>query len=485
MTVHTLPPELNPRGPAPRPERQGSTARRVIGWIAGLTAICVLGTAGVGWATLNYLDGKITRVDVGLGGRGAPAPGEPVNILLVGSDSRAGLTKEQREDLSTGHEPTKRSDTMILAHLSADNSRVTLVSFPRDSYVTIPAHTTDEGNEVGETRNKLNAAYAFGGPSLTIQTVEENTGLTVDHYVEIDIAGFVNIVDALEGAQVCVNKDVYDKDSGLDLTAGTHTLNGAEALAYVRARKIYSDSDLGRIRAQQAFLGSLARKSLSADTLTDPVKLNRFMSAALSSVTTDTAFDQGAILNVADRLRGTSANGIHFVTVPTSDLDYRVNGIGSTVRWDDDESAELFQKIADDVAVVKETPAAAAKATVAPGKITIQAQNGTTISGLGRRAADALASVGFGMAGPAKNADATTYTRTTVKYDPSQTKALTTVKGSLPNAEFVAQEGLGSTFVVIAGTDWTTAKKVTVASATPKATDKPSTSTTASQETCT
>jgi LCP family protein required for cell wall assembly len=467
------------------PTRPASTVRRVLAWIAGLTALSVLGVAGVGWATLNYLDAKITRVDVGLGGRGAPAPGEPVNILLVGSDSREGLSQSERNKLSTGNEGSKRSDTMILAHLSGDNQRVTLVSFPRDSYVTIPAHTSAAGEEVGEAKNKLNAAYAYGGPALAIKTIEANTGVSIDHYVEIDIAGFVDVVDALGGAEVCVKEDVYDKDSGLDLDAGKHQLDGAQSLAYVRARKIYADSDLGRIRAQQAFLGSLVRKALSADTLTDPIKLNRFLSASLSSVTTDTALDQGTILTLADRLRGASADGIRFVTVPASDLDYRVDGIGSALLWDEEKAQKVFDALKNDQPVVEEKKATAAKATVAPGAITVQVQNGTAITGLGRRAADSLADVGFGMAGAATNADASTYTRTTVKYDPTQEKALETLKASLPDAEFIAQAGLGETFLVIAGTDWTEAKKVTVASATPKAPKDELGSTTADQATCT
>ena len=167
----------------------------------------------------------------------------PVNILLVGSDSRAGLTQAEKNKLKTGSEPTKRSDTMILAHVSADNSNVTLVSFPRDSLLTIPAHTTDTGERVAESKNKLNAAFAFGGPTLTIDTIEANTGLTIDHYVEVDIAGFVRVVDSLGGADVCVKKDVFDKDSGLDLSGGQAPAERRRS-AGLRARP----QDLRRLR---------------------------------------------------------------------------------------------------------------------------------------------------------------------------------------------------------------------------------------------
>jgi LCP family protein required for cell wall assembly len=497
LSAAALPPELDPRGPR-RPgagEPSGGKARRVAGWIAGLTALLVLGISGIGWAALTFYDAKITRVDVGIDSS-APQPGAPVNILLVGSDSRAGLSQAEKNKLSTGNETTKRSDTMILAHVSADNQNVTLVSFPRDSLLTIPAHTSANGDQIGETKNKLNAAFAFGGPALTIDTIEKNTGLTIDHYVEVDIAGFVRVVDALGGADVCVKKDVYDKDSGLDLAAGKHRLDGAEALAYVRARKIYADSDIGRIRAQQAFIGSLARKALSAQTLADPIKLNRFLNASLSSVSTDKSFDRGQLISLADRLRETSASQIRFVTVPLSDLDYRVDGVGSSVLWDEEKADKIFTALKNDEPLVKPKPAATAGATdsgkvqVAPGGITVQALNGTTITGLGGKAADSLAKVGFGMAGLAKNADRSDYARTTIQYDPRYTKSLATLTASMPYAATEAVEGLGKTFNVIAGTDWNGAEKVTVASSspTPKATTSTKDgleSTTAAQTTCT
>jgi LCP family protein required for cell wall assembly len=480
MTLQTLPPELNPRGPL-TPAPSSGRGRRILGWIAGGTAGAVLLVAALGWSALTYFDAKITRVDVGLGS--APPTGDPVNILLVGSDSREGLSASERAQLRTGSEPTKRSDTMILAHVSADNT-VTMVSFPRDSLVTIPEHTSANGDQIPESQNKLNAAFAFGGPELTIDTIEQNTGLTINHYVEIDIAGFVNVVDALGGAQVCVTRDVYDRDSGLDLAAGKHVLDGEESLAYVRARKIYEDSDLGRIRAQQAFLGSLVRKAVSADTLTDPVKLNRFLSASLDSVTTDQAFGQAQLLSLADRLRQTPSDQVRFVTVPAADLDYRVDGIGSAVLWDDAKADTIFTALANDEPLVKPTKEPSDRPTVAPGKISLKVQNGTDITGLGRRAADSLARVGFEISGQPSNSESPV-TRTTIQYDPASERALATVRAALPGADAVAVEGLGSAFVIVAGPDWDGAEKVVVpaAKATPKADDLGST--TAAKATCT
>jgi hypothetical protein len=283
---------------------------------------------------------------------------------------------------------------------------------------------------------------------------------------------------------VCVKKDVFDRDSGLDLSAGKHVLDGEQALAYVRARKIYDDSDLGRIRAQQAFLGALVRKAVSAETLTDPVKLNRFLSASLSSVTTDESLGQAELLTLADRLRQTPANQVRFVTVPTADLDYRVDGVGSAVLWDEDKASTVFTALANDEPLVKPTSTTTDKPVVAPGDIALKVRNGTDTTGLGRRAAESLAKVGFAISGNPTNADAPV-SRTTIQYDPSAKRSLATVQAALPGAEAVAVEGLGKSFVIIAGPDWSGAEKVTLATAktTPKVNELGST--TAAKAACT
>jgi len=465
-----LPPELSPRGASAGASTGGtgggSRGRRIIGWIAGLTAVMVLGVSGVGYTALNHYVGKITTKDVFNGAQlSAPKAGDPINILLVGSDSREGLSRGQRNNLSTGKDQGQRSDTMILMHISGDNSRVTMVSFPRDSYVTIPSYTGKNGVKRPESKNKINASFFYGGPNLTIRTIEKNTGLNIDHYVEVNIAGFVKMVDAIGGAQVCIAKAVNDKDSGLKLSKGKHNLDGAQALAYVRARHIYADQDLGRIRAQQAFIGSVARKALSAQTLTNPIKLNRFLDASLSSVTTDEKLDEKAILSLANRMRDVQANQIQFLTVPLKNVDYRVPGVGSSVLWSDSKSRDLFAKLKNDQAVAP--PAKAVKATVSPGKITVQVFNGAGVAGLGAKAANDLARIGFGMAGPAKNGDVANQTGTVIKYDPTNAAALKTLQAAMPDATVLAVPGLGKTFQVVVGSQWKGATKVSIATAAP------------------
>jgi hypothetical protein len=211
-------------------------------------------------------------------------------------------------------------------------------------------------------------------------------------------------------------------------------------------------------------------------------------------VSTDKSFDRGQLLALADRLRETDASQIRFVTVPLSDLDYRVKGVGSAVLWDDPKAEKIFTALKNDQPLVKPTPkptsttGGTGAVVVAPGDITVQALNGTSITGLGGKAADSLAKVGFGMAGLAKNADRSDYTRTTIQYDPRYAKSLATLAASMPYAATEAVDGLGKTFNVIAGTDWDGAQKVAVSSPTSTKTKKakdPFESTTAAQTTCT
>jgi LCP family protein required for cell wall assembly len=433
-----------------------------------------------------FYDNKIQREDVfaNIGNRpAAPESGQPVNVLLVGSDSRDGLSRTERDRLNTGVGGGERSDTLILMHLSADNRRVTFVSFPRDSYVTIPEHTNEAGRTISERKNKINAAFAQGGPELTIRTVEANTGITVDHYVEVNIAGFVGMVDALGGAEVCLAKPIKDKD--FSLPAGRQTLDGETALNYVRTRHVYVDQDLGRIRAQQAFIGSVAREALSAGTLTNPVKLNRFLSAALGSVTTDSGLNRDRLLALANRVRSVQPSSIQFITVPLSDLDYRVANVGSTVRWDRSEAQDLFDAIRTDAPPVEEPAATGPKPTVPPGQIRVQVFNGAGVTGLGRTAATDLAARGFAIAGSAKNADVTGQTTTVIKYDPRYDTSLLTVQAAIPGATTQAVEGLGRTFQIVVGSEWDGARKVTVSTAKPAATTGPPKTTSAAERTCT
>ena len=210
--------------------------------VAAVTAVGVLAASASGYAVLSWstpLDRAGRRV------RRASPPGPPASaagsttFLLVGSDGRTGMTRADMKRLHVGNAATaagRRADTMLLVHVSARHGTVDAVSLPRDSYVTIPAHVSTDGDRVPERRNKLNAAYAFGGPALTVATVERTTGVRIDHYLEVDFLGFVRLVDAVGGVDVCSPTRLRDRKAGLRLPAGVNHVDGETGLAYVRAR---------------------------------------------------------------------------------------------------------------------------------------------------------------------------------------------------------------------------------------------------------
>lgn len=498
-----LPPELNPRGPkaarAGRPARdpaagRGAASARPAGrpagrrrWFTvatGILAAGVLGFSTVGYAFATYYDSKVTRVDVitprtggssgGGGGTGSSAAAE--NFLLVGSDSRAGLSNAEIDALHVGKATStnaggRRSDTMILLHLSAHSDKATLISLPRDSYVTIPAYTDDKGVHHPLSHNKLNAAYSDGGAKLTVQTVELATGVHIDHYVEIGFDGFVKMVNALGGITVCSTTPLKDPKSGLDIGVGSTKLNGAKALAYVRARYVDPTADLGRMKRQQAFLGSMFRSALSTQVLLNPLKLNSFLTATLSSVTLDTGLTRDDLLNLATRTHGLSPSNVVFATVPLSNVDYRPGGgLGSTVLWSHSKSAALFKAINDDTPIGSQTAtttvATGTPVTVSPTKINVQVLNGGGVAGLGAKATANLVAQGYVSAGPAKNATVTGVTTTTINYDPRYNVSLQTLQAAFPGAIVHSVKGQGKVFQVIVGTSYVAPKVVAVSPST-------------------
>ncbi len=472
----TLPPELDPRGRPSGRTPGGRTPPRRTGIIAAaIGSTMVLLVSAGGWFAVTALDAQLQRADVGLTGPRSSVADEAQTILLVGSDNREGLTKKQIKKLHLGSATAdngagRRSDTMILMHLSKERDQVTMISLPRDSFVKIPAWTDDAGTKHKESSNKLNAAFAYGGPALTIKTIEANTGVTIDHYVEVNFQGFVSMVDALGGVEVCVKQPISDQKSGLDLPKGKSVLNGAEGLAFVRARYFDPRADIGRIERQQQFLGSMFRTATASGTLLNPAKLTAFLDASLASVTVDDRIKRDDILALAAKLKQVAAGNVTFLTVPIADYDYRDGLHGSSVRWDRQAAQELFSKIESDEAVVPVVTAGAddtARATVAPGQIKVQVLNGAGITGLARTAANDLAGVGFAIAAPPANAATAGATRTIIAYDPAYNESVKTLAAALPGAELRAVPSQGPVMQVILGSDYTKAVAPTVSAPNP------------------
>jgi LCP family protein required for cell wall assembly len=342
--------------------------------VVGLAAFVLTGSA----VAYSALQGNITTRDVsgllganrpvGSGEESAgpvdPSAGQPLNVLVMGSDVRTG------ENAVLGGSPEvegMRSDTTLLVHISADRTRAEIASIPRDLLVDVPACALPDG---GESRPQpdvmFNSAFATGGgggkteyaAACTIKTVEDLTGVFIDDYVVIDFAGFTRMVDALGGIPMCIPEPVSDRYAGLHLEAGEQVLGGQQALAYARARKNVGDgSDISRIGRQQLLLGAMVRQVLAKNLLTDLPSLYRFLDAATESVTAGPTLGQiPNLVGLANSLRSVPAGGVAFVTVP---FDWA----GDRVR-PNSASAELWAAIAADTPIAPAAePAPATPAT--------------------------------------------------------------------------------------------------------------------------
>jgi LCP family protein required for cell wall assembly len=348
--------------------RKHSRAIRVITSLS----VGIVALSAIGWLGLGRVSGSLNRTDAFANVKNRPdKPTSAMNLLLVGSDNRAGLTKAQIRELWVGGTEVaagSRSDTMLLVHISKARDSAVVISLPRDSLVTIPEHvsSSDSTKIVPARQNKLNAAFSFGGAPLLIETLEGETGLRIDHYIEINFLGFKNIIDALGGIDVCVKKDIDDSKSNLQLSAGLQTLDGIQALKYVRTRHFDGLGDIGRMKRQQEFMSAVLRKATSTGTLLNPIKLVNFFNAAIKTVTTDNEFDKNDLLTLGKQLKNLSADKVRTLTVPLSTANGRAAGVGSVVIWDKVLAPDLFNRLLNDqplIDEVKATPSASASPT--------------------------------------------------------------------------------------------------------------------------
>ncbi|WP_250564098.1 LCP family protein [Sphaerisporangium fuscum] len=306
------------------PRRTGRLVLRIL--VILLVALLVLGVVGFFW-----INSRLAAVDslTDYPGRPEATPGE--DWLLVGSDSRAGLSAAQRKKLATGRAVGKRTDTMMLLHVPG-SGRPTLVSLPRDSYVPIDGHGSD----------KLNAAYAYGGPKLLTKTVEKVTGIRVDHYMEIGFSGFVGIVDAIGGVNICVKQDIKDHKAGINLKKGCQDMNGGTALGYVRTRATGALPDFDRTQRQRQFFSAVVKKAASPGILINPFRSVPLAAAATDSVEVDGGTGAFDLLSLARAMSGDPiATAVPVGSLPT------ING-ASVVKWDTARAQRLFQALAQD-----------------------------------------------------------------------------------------------------------------------------------------
>ncbi len=475
----TLPPRRPSQPVLPPPPTRGRRFARVLSWIAIVTSVSVLGVAGAGYALVRHYDGRIDRIAGVLPGgtnRPAAAPRDAENFLLVGSDSRGDL-KAGVGVQGTGKNfvQGQRADTVILAHLYGGRSQqAQLISFPRDSYVSIPSHVNPvDGKVVPAQMGKLNRSFQIGGPSLLIETVEELSQVRVDHYVQIDFEGFKGMVDKLGGIDVCLPKAAKEKDSGIDLPAGRSHVGGDQALAFVRQRKKLPNGDLDRIARQQQFVGAVIRKVLSAGTLANPLRLNGFLNVATSSLQVDDQLEVSDLRDLALRFRSFNAGGVSFATVPVTSINgSKRNAAGlleSVVLLDDAKGEQLFQAVRDDVPPGAPAPtpkaSAAAALTVPPARVRVEVLNGAGVAGLGRRAATDLREAGFAVLGTPGN-EGTGATTTIVRYGSDRADSARTLAAAVPGSQLQLDPSLTSgKLQLLVGSGYTGARAVTVTGA--------------------
>jgi len=265
------------------------------------------------------------------------------NWLLVGSDSRRGLSYQDMKDLRTGMDnSSQRTDTIMIVHFGG-KGRASLISLPRDSYIVVPRHMNN-GRVIDEYNNKINSTYSIGGAPLLVATVERNTGLHIDHYMEVGFAGIRNLTDAVGGVDMCVPRNYVDKNSGLDIKKGCQTLDGKNALAYVRMRYADPRGDIGRIQRQQQYLSAVLQKVLTPGVLLNPIVMKNLSEATTDALVLgkdDGIYDLGR-LGVA--MRSVMKGKGSVKTVPVATSNGFVGG-QSVVIWNEEQAKALFRRL--------------------------------------------------------------------------------------------------------------------------------------------
>ncbi len=397
-----------------------------------LLSVAILGTSAYAWSTLNGWNGGITESDV-IGG-GVSAPDGAVDILLVGNDSRTDaegnpLSEELLRELRTTDESGNLTDTMILMRIPNGGARASAVSFPRDTQVQLgnghgkhlltEAYNTErmtaleelESDGVTDPREQEQQARTAGQKFL-IETIEDLSGVTIDHYAEVNLLGFYEITKAVGGVDVCLNQAVDDSDhSGAVFPAGPQTISGGDALSFVRQRYGLPRTDLDRVVRQQVFMSGLANKILSAGTLSNPVKLGELMSALRKSVVLDAGWD---VMDFAQRMRGIAGGDIEFQTIPVE-----LVGKSGEEKVTVDE-AEVQRFVANllltpqeravrqqaDRAPEEQSSPSSESTSASPSETTVSVYNASGVTGLAGTVLDRLAGEGF-QSGATGNAQST------------------------------------------------------------------------------
>lgn len=329
--------------------------RKILVVGASSLAVLLVAVTGTGYVMFRHFNGNLQQADIRglLGDRPVDTHPQAENILVIGSDSRQRLSKAYGSGLVTD-----QSDTMMIIHIPADRKWAEVMSIPRDSWVSIPACEMGNGQLSAPTQYKINDSFAIGnlhgnhttlGVACTVKTLEQNTGIYIDHFIVVNFTGFQSMVAALGGVYECNPTPINDPNSGLHLAAGTHLLTPVQALGYVRARYTLGDgSDLQRIARQQAFMSSLINRVKSK--LLDPVAIYRFLDAATRSLTIDSQLGGiTGLYNLGQSLRSIPTDKIAFFTIPNFPRGDVVPGDTANVLWTQPEDNQIFASFSNDV----------------------------------------------------------------------------------------------------------------------------------------
>jgi LCP family protein required for cell wall assembly len=445
--------------------RWGRPSRRaLLGAAAIIAMFAVVATSLAAYAKYRGVVGSIHRENVTAAMLGKRPPYTAgLNILVIGSDSRQGLGRRFGSDVLGA-----RSDTSMLLHIAPGHTRADIISFPRDSMVPVLACSNDGQGHTGQTAQpgtveRLNSTFSAGGAPCLWKTLEQETGIRIQHFVEVNFAGFQSIVNDVGGVPVCLPFAINNPQARLHLAAGKRVVNGAQALAFVRLREnIGEGSDTQRIQRQQYFLAAVMQKLKATNLLSQPSRIFNVVRDVAKSLTTDSALDLSTMLRIADSMKSLSSSSVQLVTVPV--VPY-AGDPAAELSWEQPQADRMFRAIEAD----RDLPAAAkakakgngkaktaqtttAQPTVSPARVNVQVLNGSGVNGVAGVAATALAGKGFTVTGtgPAANYD---YTATTIQYSSAaQLPEVNTLKAALGSSVVVQQEtalGAGSIDLIL------------------------------------
>ncbi|WP_431967730.1 LCP family protein [Actinacidiphila sp. bgisy160] len=456
--------------------RRKKGKRRALRWVAIVTSVAILGTAGAAYAYYQHLNANIKKDALNLGDSKATkskanAAGQtPLNILLLGSDSRASKENQKLGGAKGDADRKPLADVQMLLHVSADRSNMTVVSIPRDTRVTIPKCTDpDDGHVYPEsTTDTINTSLQHGGPGCTVATWEKLTDISIDHFMMIDFAGVVSMADAVGGVPVCVKDNVYDSKSGLKLTKGDHVIKGKQALQWLRTRHGFEDgSDIGRTHAQHMYMNAMVRQLKSGTKLTDPGALTGLAEAATKALTVDTGLGTvKKLYDLGNDLKRVPTDRITMTTMPWgADPQNPVAHVVPTSA-----ASKLFTLLRNDQAVdgkaskkEKADKSTTTTAKASPeGEIAVTVQNGTgsaSTPAVPRRASTVtqkLKALGFTQAESDSTPQSQSGSTITYPGDDDKANALAVAKALKLPAGVVKKSSSAEGITLVIGADWTT-----------------------------